>query len=168
MPLAATHIIATTSAISRFWPKQLKNEQYARYSIFIVAFGSLLPDVDIPLGWLLRSSGLVFEHGTVTHTPFFAFLFLIVSFLFAVLHKNGISQIFSIFFFAILIHLVLDYVLGGGSKDGIAWFYPFSTATYKIHLLFYLPFNNTFEALDAIVILVWVYIKSPKLLSNSN
>lgn len=164
MPLAATHIVATTSIISRFWPKYLKNEPSPRYFVFYAALGSLLPDIDIPLGWFLGSIGLVFDHGTVTHTPLFAFFFLLLSLLFSILKKRGLSQAFSIFFFGILIHLVLDFVLGGGAKEGIAWFYPFSNTAYKIHILFLLPFDSTFEALDAIVLLFFFYINSSALL----
>lgn len=164
MPLAATHIIATTSIISRFGSKYFDTGANPGYFVFWMAFGSLLPDIDIPLGWLLRSLGLVFEHGTVTHTPLFAFFFLLIAMALSILQKRKISAVFSIFFLAIFIHLILDFVLGGGAKEGIAWFYPFSAATYKIHLLFALPFASTFEALDAIILLAFFYANSRSLL----
>jgi len=164
MPLAATHIIATTSLIGRFSSKFFTSGGNQKYFVFLAAFGSLLPDIDIPLGWFLRSVGLVFAHGTVTHTLLFALIFLCISVIFSALHKKNISGTFSIFFFGILIHLVLDYVLGGGAREGVAWFYPFSSAAYKIHILFLLPFSNTFEALDAIVLLAFFFANSHALL----
>ncbi|MFA6097360.1 MAG: metal-dependent hydrolase [Candidatus Paceibacterota bacterium] len=164
MPLAATHIIATTSLIGHFGEKFSKNGENQKYFVFLAAFGSLLPDIDIPLAWFLRSVGLVFAHGTVTHTLLFALIFLSVSAVFNAFHKKNISDAFSIFFFGILVHLVLDYALGGGAREGIAWFYPFSSATYKIHFLFLVPFGNTFEALDAIVLLAFFYANSRALL----
>lgn len=163
MPLAATHIIATTSLIVRLNSKHLVNERDRKYFLFFAALGSLLPDIDIPLGWFLRSVGLVFNHGTVTHTPLFAILFLAISILFKVLNKKSASQVFCIFFFGILIHLFLDYILGGGAREGVAWFYPFSATTYKMHILFLLPFGNVFEALDAIVLLAFFYVNSGSL-----
>lgn len=162
MPFAAIHIITTTYAISRF---RFFNDGFnSKYFVFYAALGSLLPDADIPLGWFLRSMGLAFDHGTVTHTPFFALIFLLISFLFSTSKKKETSRIFFIFFFGILAHLVLDFFLGGGAKEGVAWFYPFSNAAYRIHILFFLPFDNTFEALDAIVLLFFFCINSGALL----
>lgn len=166
MPLAATHMIATMTSLGHFQPKHFKHFPNPKYFAFYSAIGSLLPDIDIPLGWFFRSIGIVFSHGTVTHTFIFGFFFFLVSALFAVLHKKSLSRIFLIFFFGILIHLFLDYVLGGGAKEGIAWFYPFSNTAYKIHILFLLPFKDTFESLDAIVLLAWIFIKSPRLLRS--
>lgn len=161
MPLAATHIITTTAALGSFRSKYFNDFPNPKYFAFYSALGSLLPDIDIPLGWFFRSMGFIFSHGTLTHTLFFAVLFLLFSALLAVLHKKYLSQIFLIFFFGILIHLVLDYVLGGGAKEGVAWFYPFSSDTYKIHILFLLPFKDTFESLDALVLLCFFYANSP-------
>lgn len=167
MPFAATHIIVTTSLLASLQAKMGLNGFDMKYFAFFAAIGSLLPDIDIPLGWLFRSLGLVIDHGTVTHTPFFAFIFLFASLIFGYsIHKN-LSSIFKIFFFGILIHILLDFTLGGGAKEGIAWFYPLNDSTYKLHLLFLLPFDSVFEALDAIVLLVWFYLKSPKLHNKS-
>lgn len=166
MPLAATHIIASVSFLDYFGSKYFENDTNTKYFVFYAAVGSLLPDIDIPLGWLSRSIGLGFGHGTITHTPFFALLFLSVSVLSAIARKKYISQIFFIFFFGITIHLVSDYVLGGGAKEGIVWFYPLDNTVYKIHFLFFLPYDNTFESLDAIVLLYYFYRKSPKLFRN--
>jgi len=165
MPLAATHIIATTSLLSNLRSKYLESISTSKYFVFLAALGSLLPDIDIPLGWLLGSAGLVFKHGTVTHTFLFALFFLLISFLFDALRKENVSQAFLVLFLGIIVHLLLDYILGGGAKEGIAWLYPFSKETYKIHLLFLLPSNNTLEALDAIVLLSFFYLNSQSLLS---
>lgn len=167
MPLAATHIITTTSLIGRFFPKNADNHAFSKRLVFWAAFASLLPDIDIPLGWTLRSLGFVFEHGTVTHTPLFALIILFIAVMFTALQKKHASQVFIVFFIGSTIHLILDYTLGGGAKEGIAWFYPFSSETYKIHLLFLLPFNNVPEALDAIVLMVFFYINSYALLQIS-
>ena len=57
--------------------------------------------------------------------------------------------------FGILFHLFLDWLLGGGSWEGIMWFWPFSTQPYKIHLL--RMFDPViFVVLDAIILILWL------------
>ncbi len=166
MPLAATHIILTISLFDYIKNKFWKNKHFGKHVLFVVAVGSLLPDIDIPLNWILKSLGYNLEHGTYTHTLLFAFIFLFLSFIFKIIKKKKYAAYLIILSAGIVFHLLLDYIIGGGAKEGVMWFFPFSDKTYKIHLFFPLPLKSAPEALDAIILLSWIYFKSPKLMEK--
>jgi len=45
----------------------------------VAGVAGLLPDIDTPLNWILASFGKtigILQHGGLTHTPFFALVFL--------------------------------------------------------------------------------------------
>ncbi|MBI3412746.1 MAG: metal-dependent hydrolase [Candidatus Aenigmarchaeota archaeon] len=52
------------------------------HTVLIAGIAGLLPDIDIPINWILgrlygESVPLIFSHGGITHTPFFGLIFLI-------------------------------------------------------------------------------------------
>jgi len=161
MPFAATHIISTVSFFDSIKSKYFSKLALEGSFAFYAAIGSLLPDIDLPLGQFLRYLNLELSHGTLTHTLLFAFIFASFAVIFRFVKKDKISQIFLIFTCGIVAHLFLDYFLGGGAKEGVTWFYPIITTPYKIHLLSAIPSDNTFESLDALVLLYFFYKKTP-------
>jgi hypothetical protein len=53
-------------------------------------------------------------------------------------------------------------VLGGGAYEGIKLFWPLSNASFAIHALKNLPMQNIPMAIDAIILLVWLWHEEAK------
>jgi len=159
MPLAVTHV-APAIVLFNYFKKKLNLEKYEFPHIaFIAAVGALLPDTDIFLGRILRLFGYNLAHGTYTHTLFFALIFLFpAAILFSFKHYRS-ALFLSLLGFGIILHIFLDYFIGGGAEAGVMWFFPLSYHPYKIHLLSSLPFPLWPEELDAVVLLGWIYFK---------
>jgi membrane-bound metal-dependent hydrolase YbcI (DUF457 family) len=100
---------------------------------------------------------VLLQHGMITHTPFFAFLFLIPAFILWKKEKHKQATYFYVATFAILLHIFLDYFIGGGSFEGIMWLFPFSLHAWKIHIINYFNLSNIPQALDAVILLGWLW-----------
>jgi membrane-bound metal-dependent hydrolase YbcI (DUF457 family) len=159
MPLAVTHVVPAV-ILFNFFKKKLNLEKYEfPHAAFIAAVGALLPDIDIFLGRFLHLFGFNLAHGSYTHTPFFALIFLLPAVICFFLKKYRLALLLSLLGFGIIIHIFLDYLIGGGAEAGVMWFYPFSYHSYKIHLLSSLPYEFWPQELDALVLLGWIYFK---------
>jgi len=157
MPFAVTHVLASIILVDLFRDYVTKHKKYfTLHTIFIAGFAGLLPDIDIPLNWFLNLFGLSIEHGTITHTPLFALIFLIPGLILWKQKKHKIAMYFFVICFGILVHISLDYFFASDPSDGIMFFYPFSTATYALDLLKGASVN-LFAAIDAIILLLWLW-----------
>ena len=81
MPLAVTHILLTIILLD-LYRDHINKRYFSKHTIIIGGIASLLPDLDVPLGWIFGLFGMEVVHGSLTHTPWFAFLFLIPALLF--------------------------------------------------------------------------------------
>jgi len=124
----------------------------------IAGVAGLLPDIDVPLNWILglfgKSVGLLL-HGGITHTAFFGLIFLIPGFVFWKRGKEKIGIYFFVICFGVLFHVFLDYLIGGGAYEGVMWLWPLSSQVFKIHLLSG-PANLS-AGIDAVILLVWLW-----------
>jgi membrane-bound metal-dependent hydrolase YbcI (DUF457 family) len=160
MPLAVTHVVPAI-ILYNYFKKKLGIEKYDfPHAAFVAAVGALLPDTDIFLGRFLQLFGFNLAHGSYTHTTFFALIFFTVAAIFFLFKKYRLVLLFSLLGFGIIIHIFLDYLIGGGAEKGVMWFFPFSDHSYKIHLLRDLPFPLWAEELDGLVLLGWIWFKS--------
>lgn len=121
MPLAITHVIPAIELFNRLKNKFFNKNLLGRNTIFIVAFGALLPDIDIPLKWILNVMSLNFDHGAYTHTLLFSLIFILPAIIFHFVKKFKASQYLFILGAGIVFHLILDYIVGGGAKEGVMW-----------------------------------------------
>lgn len=159
MPLAVTHA-APAVLLFNFFKKKLGIEKFEfKYAAFTAAIGALLPDTDIFLGRILELFGYDLVHGTYMHTPFFALFFLAPAVIFFCVKKYRSALFFSLLGFGVIIHIFLDYLIGGGAEAGVMWFFPLSDQAYKIHLLSNLPYEFWPQELDALVLLGWIWFK---------
>lgn len=163
MPLAVTHVLLTIIIVDLYRDYVTKHKKYfTLHTIFIAGVAGLLPDIDIPLNWVLNLFGINLIHGTLTHTPFFALIFLIPG-IFLWFNKNHKTAVyFFVICFGIFFHLFLDYLLGGGNFEGILLFYPFSSVAFKLHLLLNLNIPNIPAAVDAVILLIWLWHEEVK------
>ena len=166
MPLAVTHVIATIIFLDLYRDYVAKKKGYfTLHTILIAGIGGLLPDMDVPINWMLNSFGYtseIMQHGGVTHTPLFAFLFLIPGIYLWKKKKHRHAVYFLVITFGILLHIFLDYLIGGGAYEGIMWFFPFSLQAWKIHILFALNLYDIPAAIDAIILVLWLWHEEVK------
>lgn len=158
MPLAVTHVILIIILVDLYRDYITKHKRYfSLHTVFIAGLAGLLPDIDIPLNWLFNYSFDFFKHGGITHTPLFGLIFLIPAFYFLRKEKHKRAMYFFVICFGILFHLFLDFLLGGGSREGIMFFWPLSIESFKIHLFSKIGLSNIPAAVDALILLGWLY-----------
>lgn len=158
MPFAVTHVLTAIILVDIYRDYFAKHKKYfTLHTIFIAGFAGLLPDIDIPLNWFLNFFGLGIEHGTITHTPLFGLIFLLPGALLWHKKRHKMAMYFFVICFGILLHIFLDYFLGGGQNEGVMFFYPFSDSPFKLHLLSKLNIFNVPAAIDAVILLAWLW-----------
>lgn len=167
MPLAVTHVLLTIIAVDLYRDYITANKKlFSLHTILIAGIAGLLPDIDIPIGWGLTLLGVetpqLLQHGGITHTPFFALPFLITGLILWKYGKKKTAVYFYVATFGILFHIFLDFLLGGGAEPGIMLFWPFSEAAYKIHLWAQLGLRDIPAALDAIILIAWLWHEERK------
>ncbi|MBI3026974.1 metal-dependent hydrolase [Candidatus Woesearchaeota archaeon] len=135
MPLAVTHVLITIILVDLYRDYVAKHKKYfTLHTVFIAGFAGLLPDMDIPLNWLLNIFGASIMHRTITHTPLFGFIFLMPAFVFLYYKKHKIAVYFFVTTFGVLFHILLDFLFTGDGS-GIMFFYPLSTTMLDLNLL---------------------------------
>ena len=102
------------------------------------------------------------KHGGITHTPLFGLIFLVPAFLYLNEKKHKMSMYFFVMSFGILFHLLLDFILGGGAQEGIMLFWPLSIQGFKLGLLPKLNLADIPAALDAVILIAWLYHEEVK------
>ncbi len=167
MPLAVTHVLTTIILVDVYRHYIAKHKKLLTLHLVLIAgIAGLLPDIDILIGYFYNLIGKtvpeLFLHGGITHTPFFALIFLIPGIILWKLKKQKIAAYFFVITFGILLHIFLDYLIGGGRYEGIMWFFPFSMTGYKIHLLTYFGLSNLPAALDAVILILWLWHEEAK------
>ncbi len=169
MPLAVTHIIIAIilADLYRDYIVQKKDRKnFTLHTVMIAGIAGLLPDIDVPLEMVFRIFGAappeIFQHGGITHTPFFGLIFLIPAFYFISKKNHKVALYFYMITFGILLHLFLDFILGGGRWEGIMLFWPISDMAFKIHIIKDFNIGNLPAALDALILLAWLYHEEAK------
>jgi len=157
MPFAVTHVLSAIILVDLYRDYFAKHKKYfTLHTIFIAGFAGLLPDIDIPLNWFLSLFGLSIAHGTVTHTPLFAIIFLIPGLVLWHNKKHKMAMYFFVVFFGILLHISLDYLFRTDFDMGIMFLYPISNTAYGLNLLQNFSFHF-FAGIDAVILLVWLW-----------
>ncbi len=157
MPFAVTHVISSIILVDLYRDYVARHKKYfTLHTVFIAGFAGLLPDFDIPLNWLLGVFGIGIAHRTITHTPLFALVFLIPALILLHQKKHKAAMYFFVACFGILLHILLDYLFVVDYAGGIMFFYPISNAAYGLNLLQHAS-TNFFAAIDAIILLLWLW-----------
>ncbi len=167
MPLAVTHVILTIIVVDLYRDYIMKKHKkyLTLHTIMIAGVAGLLPDIDFPITWMLNFFGYSSEHllhGGITHTALFGLIFLIPAFIYLKKGKHKMATYFFVITFGVLFHVFLDFFLGGGRFEGVMWLWPLSTETYKIHLFNYFGATSVPMALDAVILLLWLWHEEMK------
>ncbi len=162
MPLAVTHVLTSVILVGLYRDYVTKHKHYfTLHTIFLAGFFGLLPDIDIVLRIIAESLKFnipwLFQHGGITHTPFFALLFLIPAFILWKKKKHKTAMYFYVAAFAIFSHILLDYLIGGGRFEGIMWLFPFTLQAWKLHIINYFNITNLPIIIDTILLLGWLW-----------
>jgi membrane-bound metal-dependent hydrolase YbcI (DUF457 family) len=167
MPLAVTHILLTIIVVDLYRDYITKHKKlFTLHTLFIAGFAGLLPDIDVPLKMFGEFFNFqiptLLQHGGITHTLIFSLIFIIPGLILWKKEKHKAAVVFFVISFGVFFHLFLDWLLGGGAYEGIMWFWPFSTATFKLHLLKLINITDLPIALDAIILLGWLWHEERK------
>ncbi|MFH1638360.1 MAG: metal-dependent hydrolase [Candidatus Woesearchaeota archaeon] len=155
MPQAVTHILLTIIVLDLFRDYVLKNKRIMPlHFIFLGGVAGLLPDIDIPIYWMLKNVlglNVSWFHGTITHTVWIPIILAIAA---AALfwHKRNAAVLLWVISFGLFFHIFLDLVLRGV----IMPFWPLSSWTMTGIMansgIAYWDFG-----LDAIILLAWLW-----------
>ena len=163
MPYAVTHVILTI-VIADIYRDYFAKKKFPMTYVFIAGIAGLLPDLDIPIGWVVNFVlGTNYNfHRLYTHSLFYSIIFFIAGLAFLFMRKekckvfkwNVNGTMLMMFFFALsfgwLMHIALDC---GLAADGYLNLIPSIPLTFCPH-----PFSN--EALlgiDAIILVLWLF-----------
>lgn len=158
MPLAVTHVILAIVLLDIFRDYIIKNrKKIPLHYIFIGGVAGLLPDIDVPLYWLLNKLlkiEITWFHRTFSHSIFFPLAFLAVTVGLALFSKNKKHWVLmAVITFGVSLHILLDGLFVGY----ITLFYPFSTLQYGFNFASRIAWPSFIEGLDAIILLVWLW-----------
>lgn len=155
MPTAVTHVISSIVLVDLFRKYILKKKNFPLYLIFLAGLAGLLPDIDVPIAWVLEYFDIISLHEfhrSFTHTLVIPFAFLILA---LVIWKfwPKVAHVFFVLSAGWTLHILLDSILVGQ----MAMFYPFSTVLYGLNLIPWDSFSGTFYVgLDAIILILWL------------
>jgi len=131
------------------------NKSFPRYIVLIGGIAGLLPDIDVPISWILSllTNTTISIHGQITHTVLFALPFLILSGILYTKTKKLFTKkdykplIYLVIGMGILTHIFLDCLAGGNS-----FLWPISTVNYCPTIIA----QSIVPGLDAILLVLWL------------
>jgi membrane-bound metal-dependent hydrolase YbcI (DUF457 family) len=155
MPYAVTHILVPILLVAIFRDIYLSRKEKAHFPlhyVLLAGLGGVLPDIDIPISFVLNSLGYATWdiHKTFTHTLWFPLIFFILFLIFKPFksearvcnltrHNLKLSTVFLMLALGILIHIALDFN-----------FYYF-LAIFPEAIRSYIP-----ATLDGVLLVVWI------------
>jgi membrane-bound metal-dependent hydrolase YbcI (DUF457 family) len=167
MPQAVTHVLVPIILLSVFrhiYQKKTKKRFPLQY-VLIGGLAGVIPDLDIPLFWIMHYFGYSIEqvHRTFSHTVFIPIIFLFLAGISKLTIKkrfgrNKLSMTVILVLCALgsLTHITLDATLSGY----ITPFYPFSdmkVGTGFPYTIFPEHIANLFIAtLDGVLFILWI------------
>jgi len=153
MPLAVTHVLLSIITIDIFRDYILKKKKLIPLNfLFIGGIAGLLPDIDIPLFWVLNLfTDVAWFHGTFSHVFIIPAALLIAS-LFTYRYNRKAGILLGIISFGYGFHILLDFIFYG---TNISPFWPFLVDFKGLTSFVHLP--RLEMGLDAIVLLGWLW-----------
>lgn len=154
MPLAVTHVLLTIVAIDIFRDYIIKKKKLIPLNfLFIGGIAGLLPDIDIPLFWLLTIfKPIAWFHGTFTHIFLIPLIILIVS-LITYRYNKKAGILLAIITFGYAFHILLDFLFYGCIMSP---FWPFFTPNFT-GITTYLNIPQLEMGIDAFILLGWLW-----------
>jgi membrane-bound metal-dependent hydrolase YbcI (DUF457 family) len=158
MPFAVTHVITSIISVDLYRDYFTKHKKrFTLFTILIAGIAGLLPDIDVPLSWLISKMGWaagLLAHRGITHTPLFGLIFLIPGLILWYKKKHKWAILFFVTAFGILLHLALDVLVSSEIGSMLLW--PLSQTYYNVHLLGSGSVTNFYASFDALILLAWL------------
>ncbi|MGV8131074.1 MAG: metal-dependent hydrolase [Candidatus Pacearchaeota archaeon] len=167
MPQAVTHVLVPIILLSIFrhlYQKKTGKKFHLQY-VLIGGLAGIIPDLDIPLFWVMHYFGYALDeiHRTFTHTIFVPLIFLFLAFISKLTinrkigrNKLSVAIILLLLSFGSLIHLILDATLAGYimplyplSMIKVGTGFPFTVFPDHIAMLF-------LATLDGVLFILWI------------
>tara|TARA_Y100000310_G_scaffold344708_1_gene458939 strand:+ start:2369 stop:2869 length:501 start_codon:yes stop_codon:yes gene_type:complete len=153
MGLAVTHVLLAIILIDIFRKKVIKKKDFSLWLVLLGGIAGLLPDIDIPLFWLLQFFIDINNfHQDFTHNLIIPIILLIIGM--TTIKWKNISHTSFVIAAGWTIHILIDVIV-----DAAPMFYPFTNARFGLYLLDYLPQAISSEFLlgiDAIILILWL------------
>ncbi|MBI2147671.1 metal-dependent hydrolase [Candidatus Woesearchaeota archaeon] len=160
-------MVSSLYLVNAIQKRLLKHQQHYRaiFSsrlLFMAALAGLLPDIDIVYHAAFYMAGVTLpawlQHGGIFHTPLFALPFLVLGLAFLKYERPRPAVACFIITVGILLHILLDFVLGGGADSGIMWLFPFSQQGWSINILAKSGIPHAASLLDGLVAIFWLAV----------
>ncbi|MBU0629034.1 MAG: metal-dependent hydrolase [Nanoarchaeota archaeon] len=155
MPLAVTHVLLTIILLDLFRDYIIKKKRLIPlHFIFIGGIAGLIPDIDIPIFWLLNlfKLNITWFHGTFTHLFLIPIAILAAS-LITYRYNKKAGILLGIISFGYGFHIFLDFLFYGCN---ISPFWPIITHNFN-GLSHYLNIPGLEQGLDAFILLAWLW-----------
>ncbi|HLC81131.1 MAG TPA: metal-dependent hydrolase [Candidatus Nanoarchaeia archaeon] len=147
MALAVTHVLVVIFVLDIFRHYVFGVKKFPRYLLVVGGIAGLLPDIDIPLGWIAGSD----LHGLFTHSLIFVLIFLFFGLI--SVYQKEIER--AKWFWAItagwLIHILLD--CGFNAYSTFLWPLPIDTLAFCPES-FLGPYYGA--SIDAVILVAWL------------
>lgn len=162
MPYAVTHVILTI-VIADLYRDYIAKKKFPMIYVLIAGIAGLLPDLDIPAGWIFNfifSTNYNF-HRIYTHSLLYAMGFFIIAVIFLLIRKEKYKAFgwdvnkhsIVIFFLAIafgwLMHIALDCTLAADGYLNIIPTIPLGFCPSPLS-------NQALLGFDAIILVLWL------------
>jgi membrane-bound metal-dependent hydrolase YbcI (DUF457 family) len=153
MPYAVTHVLIPIILVDLVRDHLFKKKKKLLPNKFVILAGlaGLLPDIDIPISYLMR--GTTEFHRTLTHSIWFPIAFFMLFLAFYYLKKKNMWKIFLMFFIGFSIHILLDFFIFGN----VSLLFPLNTESYGLNIY---PISigqySIYSAMDAILLFLWL------------
>ena len=152
MALAVTHVILTIVVLDLFRHYVFGKKKFPRYWLVIGGIAGLLPDIDLPLQWLVNlfTPEHLTLHGVFTHSIFYVILILIVGIYFHAEKNHKWAGIMYVIAFGWFFHLLLDFLY----CNSYAYFWPL---VFKFNWCpELLNFSHYKTGIDALILVAWL------------
>ncbi|MDP3990358.1 MAG: metal-dependent hydrolase [archaeon] len=119
MPFAVVHIITAFAILGIVRHYFFSKKTLTPRVILIGGIAGLLPDLDIPLGWVYDfvTGTSLNLHGLFLHSVLFPTLTLLIAIVLFIAKKKKLAVIFSAITFGLILHSSLDCLFGGVDKN---------------------------------------------------
>ena len=150
MGLAVTHVIITIIILDLFRHYVFGKRKFPRYLLVVGGIAGLIPDIDIPIGFLITlfTSVQTNLHRVFTHSFIFPILILIIAIILHFKENHKWAKIGFVIAAGWSLHIIFDCFYGG--------YLPF---TWPFNLITSCPSWGLAEygaSIDAIILVLWL------------
>jgi len=145
--LAVTHVLIAILVLDIFRHYLFGLKRFPRYLLVVGGIAGLLPDIDIPLGWILGK----YIHGAFTHSLFFVLALLLIGIVSHYQKEITRAKWFYVIAAGWFIHILLDCLFNAYST----FLWPLAVNTTAFCPAPILG-HNYGAAIDAIILVAWL------------